>query len=113
MTFIQKLHGRMSFIRYFSSLGVDVLASLLYVRQDIGDDRRTKMANPKTKSPHGEGVLAHTIEAASCISTCGRTSIYAAIKSGALTARKIGRRTIILDEDLRRWLASLPMREVA
>jgi excisionase family DNA binding protein len=43
---------------------------------------------------------------------CGRTTIYGAIKAGALKARKIGRRTIILDEDLRAWLASLPMLEV-
>jgi hypothetical protein len=43
----------------------------------------------------------------------GRTMVFAEIKVGNLKARKIGRRTIILDEDLRRWLASLPTREVA
>jgi hypothetical protein len=65
--------------------------------------------------PHstGEEPLAHTIEAASRISTCGRTLLYSAIKSGDLKARKIGRRTVILDAELRDWLASLPMREVA
>jgi hypothetical protein len=54
--------------------------------------------------------LAHTIEAASRHATCGRTLVYAAIKNGQLKARKIGRRTIILDQDLRGWLASLPTR---
>jgi excisionase family DNA binding protein len=57
--------------------------------------------------------LAHSVEDTAVHVKCGRTTIYAAIKSGALKARKIGRRTIILDEDLRGWLASLPMRQVA
>jgi excisionase family DNA binding protein len=57
--------------------------------------------------------LAHSVEEAATRANCGRTTVYAAIKSRALTARKIGRRTIILDEDLRGWLASLPVREVA
>jgi excisionase family DNA binding protein len=61
----------------------------------------------------GEKPFAHTIEDTALHVKCGRTTIYAAIKSGALKARKIGRRTIILDEDLRGWLASLPTREVA
>ena len=53
--------------------------------------------------------LAHSVEEAATRANCGRTTVYAAIKSGALKARKIGRRTIILEEDLRRWLVSLPM----
>jgi excisionase family DNA binding protein len=38
----------------------------------------------------------------------GRSSVYEAIASGALKAQKMGRRTIILDTDLRAWLSSLP-----
>jgi hypothetical protein len=68
------------------------------------------MAIPETQIP-SKILLAHTIETASRISTCGRTLLYAAIKAGDLKARKIGRRTIILDEDLRHWLVSLPIRE--
>jgi hypothetical protein len=60
-----------------------------------------------------KNAIAHTIEDVRRASTCGRTSVYAAIKSGALKARKVGRRTVILDDDLRDWLASLPVREVA
>jgi excisionase family DNA binding protein len=57
--------------------------------------------------------LAHSIEEAAYRAGCGRTTLFGAIKARALTARKIGRRTIILDDDLRAWLGSLPLREVA
>jgi excisionase family DNA binding protein len=52
--------------------------------------------------------LAYTIAEACAAARTGRTSIYEAIKSGQLTARKRGRRTIILCDDLRGWLDSLP-----
>jgi hypothetical protein len=55
--------------------------------------------------------IAHTIECAMRISTFGRTALYDEMNRGKLKARKLGRRTVILDEDLRRWLASLPARE--
>jgi excisionase family DNA binding protein len=38
----------------------------------------------------------------------GRTTIYHAIKSGALPIRKCGRRTIIETSALNAWLASMP-----
>ncbi len=39
----------------------------------------------------------------------GRSTIYEELASGRLQARKLGRRTVILDADLRQWLASLPV----
>jgi excisionase family DNA binding protein len=52
--------------------------------------------------------LAHSIQEAMKIANAGRTTIYRAISSGELIARKRGRRTIILADDLRRWLENLP-----
>jgi excisionase family DNA binding protein len=55
-----------------------------------------------------ENALAHTIAEASARSGIGRTAIYELINTGQLPARKRGRRTLILAEDLRRCLQSLP-----
>lgn len=52
--------------------------------------------------------IALSIRAASKVSGIGRTSLYAAIKAGSLVARKCGKRTIILQSDLIKWLNSLP-----
>jgi excisionase family DNA binding protein len=52
--------------------------------------------------------LAHSISEACSIARAGRTSLYEAIRTGALRAVKRGRRTLILDDDLRRWVQSLP-----
>lgn len=52
--------------------------------------------------------LAHTIPQAVQCSGLSRSAIYAALKRGSLLARKAGRRTIIEDAELRRFIASLP-----
>jgi excisionase family DNA binding protein len=55
--------------------------------------------------------LAYTIAEACAVARAGRTAIYEAIRNGALQARKRGRRTLILADDLRRWVESLPTLE--
>ena len=56
--------------------------------------------------------LAHSISDACSIACIGRTALYEAIRSGALRAVKRGRRTLILDDDLRRWVQALPSVEL-
>jgi excisionase family DNA binding protein len=56
--------------------------------------------------------LAYTITEACAAARAGRTAIYQAIREGALTARKRGRKTLILADDLRRWVESLAAIEV-
>jgi excisionase family DNA binding protein len=53
-------------------------------------------------------ILALTINDACRAAGLGRTTLYAALKSGALPARKCGRRTLILAADLEQFLQRLP-----
>jgi excisionase family DNA binding protein len=53
--------------------------------------------------------LAYSIAEACAAARAGRTAIYAAIRDGALIARKRGRKTLILSEDLRRWVEGHPV----
>jgi hypothetical protein len=50
-----------------------------------------------------------TLDDAAKISGVGRSSLYGAIRAGRLTARKSGARTIILYDDLRAFVAALPV----
>jgi hypothetical protein len=52
--------------------------------------------------------LAHTISDVEKRACIGRTLIYSEIASGRLKARKIGRRTVVLNADLLTWLKALP-----
>jgi excisionase family DNA binding protein len=52
-----------------------------------------------------------SIVEASAVCGLGRTKIYQAINEGRLRARKYGKRTLILRDDLRRFLAALPSAE--
>jgi excisionase family DNA binding protein len=64
-------------------------------------DRRKTMN--RTTEP-----LAMSPGEAARLTGVGRTTIYAALATGALCARKVGRRTLITREDLSRWLSNLP-----
>jgi excisionase family DNA binding protein len=52
--------------------------------------------------------MAFTVDEAVVVSRIGRNSLYLAVETGALRARKLGRKTLILKDDLRAWLESLP-----
>jgi excisionase family DNA binding protein len=52
--------------------------------------------------------LVHSIAEACEAADTGRTALYEAINSGELRAVKRGARTLILDEDLRQWVQTLP-----
>jgi excisionase family DNA binding protein len=54
------------------------------------------------------GRRAHSIAETCALTGLGRDAVYAAIRDGLLVARKLGRRTIIIDDDLRQFLAGLP-----
>jgi excisionase family DNA binding protein len=55
------------------------------------------------------GHLTHSVEQVTKITGLGRTSVYEQIRTGQLIARKVGRRTVILQSDLIRWLESRPV----
>jgi excisionase family DNA binding protein len=52
---------------------------------------------------------ALTIQEACSHSGIGKTKLYEAINSGRLKARKAGKRTLILSDDLREYLSALPL----
>jgi excisionase family DNA binding protein len=52
--------------------------------------------------------LAYSILEACEAARIGRTNLYEAIRSGELRAVKHGKRTLILADDLRRFLDGLP-----
>jgi hypothetical protein len=58
--------------------------------------------------PTGPPLLAYDTYEAARISGICRSLLYREIRAGRLIARKSGRSTLILDDDLRAFLASLP-----
>jgi excisionase family DNA binding protein len=57
-------------------------------------------------------VLALTIADATRASGLGRTTLYEAIGTGKLDARKAGGRTLIPAESLRAYIANLPAADI-
>jgi excisionase family DNA binding protein len=72
----------------------------------------TQIQSPKSSSNDPTALnssrLAYRVTDACRAAGVGRTTLYGAIKDGELIARKIGRRTVILADDLTAWLRSLP-----
>jgi excisionase family DNA binding protein len=52
--------------------------------------------------------MAVSIAQAVGLTGVGRSTLYKAIQRGELPIRKAGRRTLLLTEDLRRWIQQLP-----
>ena len=55
--------------------------------------------------------LSYSIADVVNLSGVGRTVLYEEIKAGRLKAHKLGRRTLILADDLQHWLAGLPRKK--
>lgn len=51
--------------------------------------------------------LSYSIDEVSVLTGIGKTKLYSAINSGDLPARKFGKRTLILKDDVNRFLESL------
>ena len=56
---------------------------------------------------------AFSIQEFSLIYGPGRTKVYEELKSGRLRGRKVGRRTIVSEDDAEDWLRRLPVFEAA
>lgn len=52
--------------------------------------------------------IAVSIAEAVRLSGVGRSSIYEAVNRGEIPIRKRGRRSLVMVEDLRRWIEALP-----
>jgi excisionase family DNA binding protein len=52
--------------------------------------------------------IAYTVKEACAVSRTGKTTLYSAIRRRELVARKLGKKTLILEDDLRRWIEQLP-----
>jgi excisionase family DNA binding protein len=71
---------------------------------------------PNRESSEPAQSLASKLRARSIDQFCrcfgvGRTTAYEQIKLGRLRARKVGKRTIITDDDAEEWLRNLPQVE--
>jgi len=52
--------------------------------------------------------IAYTVKEACAVSRTGKTTLYGAIRRRDLVARKLGKKTLILEDDLRRRIEQLP-----
>lgn len=75
--------------------------------QQLGSSSLLDDSNPAVPQDP-ESLRAYSIAEVCGLTSLGRTSIWAAIKSGQLIARRWGRRTVVLAADLRSFLNNLP-----
>ncbi len=61
-----------------------------------------------TNKAHSPERAAYSVAEAAVLAGVGRDQVYAAIRTGALVARKWNRRTIIPAAELQRFLTDLP-----
>jgi excisionase family DNA binding protein len=66
------------------------------------------MSRPADPRIDNHSPMALSIKQVCAVTGFSRTTIYDAIKSGALVARKNGRRTFVLQTDLEAWLRPRP-----
>lgn len=52
--------------------------------------------------------LAYSTKEAAEAAGIGKTTLFAALAAGVLKSRKVGRKRVILREDLMAWLLGLP-----
>jgi excisionase family DNA binding protein len=52
--------------------------------------------------------MAYTVNQALAEANCGRTKFYEEVNAGRIKTRRLGRRVLILADDLKAWLESLP-----
>jgi excisionase family DNA binding protein len=57
--------------------------------------------------------LALSVKEACELSGFGKSTIYEHVAAGNLRLKKLGKRSFIMADDLRAWLASLPERKAA
>lgn len=57
--------------------------------------------------------LAYSLDDASLLAAVSKSYLYSQIASGRLVARKRGRRTVILADELSSWLHGLPRAQAA
>jgi hypothetical protein len=69
-------------------------------RRSIDPDAGCQLPSPRS----------HRIVDVCRLTGLGRTAIYSAIKAGDLIARKYGRSTVVLDDDVNDFLHNLPRR---
>src|SRR5260370_41644813 len=98
MSVSRRLTSGASSLRSATSWSVSWRRMRGWVMKEFGQKGKVPLSERLSVSP----------EEASALTGIGLTSIREAISSGDLKAKKHGRRTIILPDDLRVWLKTLP-----